>query len=125
MRKLLILAVAAATATVTLSGCNVIRGQQEVGDYVDDAALTARVKAALLDNESVEGTDIDVNVYEGKVQLSGFADDAAERAAAEQIARGVNGVRGVENNIQLKDRPQSGSSTSDATSPTPSTAEPR
>lgn len=105
------LTIIVATAAVGLAGCNVIRGQQDPGDYAGDAALTARVKAALLDDESVEGTQINVDVYEGKVQLSGFADNASERAAAERIARNVDGVRSVENNIELKDQGSTDSAT--------------
>lgn len=118
MRKTLILALAA--VAVGLGGCNVMRGQQGVGEYADDAALTARVKAALLDNESVKGTDINVNVYQGKVQLSGFADSSAEKSTAERVARSVDGVRGVENNIELKDS-SSGHATSRGSDTTPST----
>lgn len=119
MRQTLTIIVAA--VAVGLAGCNVIRGQQDPGDYADDAALTARVKAALLDDESVEGTQINVNVYEGKVQLSGFADSPAERSSAERIAREVEGVRSVENNIQLKEtggaQQQGGSQPSPETAP--------
>lgn len=120
MRKTLILALAA--MAVGLGGCNVMRGQQGVGEYADDAALTARVKAALLDNESVKGTDINVNVYQGKVQLSGFADSSAEKSTAERVARSVDGVRGVENNIELKGSgagkgSSGGSDTSPSTNP--------
>lgn len=100
MRKMLVLVMAA--AAVALGGCNVMRGDQTTTEYADDAALTARVKAALLDNESVEGTDINVDVYQGKVQLTGFADSAEERSAAERIASNVEGVRGVDNNIRLR-----------------------
>lgn len=101
MRKTLRLAAAAAAAIFLVSGCNVIRGDQEAGEYVDDAALTARVKAALLDDETVAGTRFDVNVYQGRVTLSGVTDKPEEARRAEEIARQVPGVQGVESNIKV------------------------
>jgi hyperosmotically inducible periplasmic protein len=89
-----------------------MRGDQEAGDYVDDAALTARVKAALLDDEQVAGTRFDVNVYQGKVTLSGVTDKPEEARRAEQIAREVPGVQSVESNIRVAQAEESGSSTS-------------
>lgn len=101
MRKTIRLAVLAAAATVFATGCNVMRGDQEPSAYVDDAALTARVKAALLDDEQVSGTRFDVNVYQGQVTLSGVTDDPAEARRAEEIARGVEGVKGVQSTIRV------------------------
>jgi hyperosmotically inducible periplasmic protein len=110
---------AAALATAALflaTGCNVMRGDQEPAAYADDAALTARVKAALLDDEQVSGTRFDVNVFQGKVTLSGVTSDPAEARRAEQIARNVEGVKSVESNIRVAQADTDTSGTSGSTS---------
>jgi|SRR5690606_5580394 len=100
MRPLIKL-VATAAVLATLAGCNVMRGEQSAGEYVDDAALTARVKAALLDSEEVSGTSFNVDVVQGTVTLSGTADSAEEAKRAEEIARQVPGVRDVQSTIRV------------------------
>jgi hyperosmotically inducible protein len=101
MRTTIRVAVLAAAAMFLATGCNVMRGDQEAGAYVDDAALTARVKAALLDDEQVAGTRFDVNVFQGRVTLSGVTSDPAEARRAEEIARNVEGVKSVESHIRV------------------------
>jgi osmotically-inducible protein OsmY len=93
---------AAGIATLVIaSGCSVIRGQETTGEYADDAALTARVKAALLDDEKVAGTHFNVDVNEGKVRLTGTAKNSDEKHRAESIAKQVPGVKGVDSDIQI------------------------
>jgi hyperosmotically inducible protein len=67
-----------------------------------DAALTARVKAALLAEKGIPSLSISVDTYEGQVQLSGFvpAPDIVSRAG--RVTAGVSGVRSVHNNIAVK-----------------------
>ncbi len=101
MRSVMKLVALAAAAMLVTAGCNVLRGQQDAGEYVDDATLTARVKAALLDDEQVKGTQFDVDVYQGRVTLSGVADTDEERQRAAEIAKQVPGVRSVDNAIRL------------------------
>ena len=78
-----ILTVALATALVatlaTTSGCAVTRNQETVGAYVDDAALTTRVKAKFAADPTVSAMAISVETLKGTVQLSGFAKSAQER----------------------------------------------
>jgi hyperosmotically inducible periplasmic protein len=95
--------VALAAAALLATGCNVIRGNETTSDYADDAALTARVKAALLDDEAVKGTQFNVDVYKGNVTLSGMAQDATEAKRAEQIARQTPGVKSVDSAIRVSD----------------------
>jgi len=95
--------VAIAAAAVLASGCNVIRGDEAASDYADDAALTARVKSALLDDEAVQGTQFNVDVYKGKVTLSGTAHDAQEAERAESIAKQTPGVKSVNSAIRVAD----------------------
>ena len=66
---------------------------------VDDAALTAKVKSTLLADAQVKGTQIDVDSNNGTVTLSGSVATATEKARAEQLAQGVDGVRAVRNNL--------------------------
>lgn len=101
--------VAIAAAALLATGCNVMRGNQSTGEYADDAALTARVKAALLDDEQVKGTEFNVDVYQGKVTLSGVTDSASQAKRAEQIAKQTPGVKAVESAIRVS---QAGGSSS-------------
>jgi osmotically-inducible protein OsmY len=98
-------AVAAATialALTTVTGCAVTRGQQTAGAYVDDTAITASVKTRMLEDERVAGTSITVETLNGTVLLSGFAKSQAEKDAAASIARKVDGVRAVRNEITVR-----------------------
>lgn len=92
----------AAAALVTLPGCAVIRGQETVGAYVDDATITTQVKARMVENKDVDAGAIKVETLNGTVMLSGFAKNATERSTAESIARNVNGVKSVKNEIAIR-----------------------
>jgi len=91
-----------AVSVLLTAGCAVTRGQQTTGAYIDDATITTQVKARMLDNPNVAGTSISVETLNGTVILSGFAKNANERATAERIARDVNGVRSVRNDILVR-----------------------
>ena len=67
--------------------------------FVSDTVLEAKVKTALLSNRGLEGFTIHVNAHKGVVQLSGFVDNAVTKEFAGQIARSVDGVREVINNL--------------------------
>ena len=92
----------AVIALVTTSGCAVTRGQESVGAYVDDAAITTSVKARMVENKDVDAAAIKVETLNGTVMLSGFAKDANERATAEDIAMKVKGVKSVKNSISVR-----------------------
>ena len=97
--------IAVATALATLSvlpGCAVTRGQSTVGAYVDDAAITTAVKAKFVEDKTVDATSIKVETLNGEVMLSGFAKDWTEKNNAEKLARNVNGVRNVKNEIVVR-----------------------
>jgi len=95
------LAAAAALVLIT-SGCAVTRGQETVGAYVDDAAITTAVKARFIDNKDVDAMSIKVETLNGTVMLSGFAKSVAEKNAAEVVTRKVDGVRAVKNEIAVR-----------------------
>lgn len=88
-------------ALLFVSGCAVTRGQETVGSYIDDTAITSTVKARFVDSKQVDATSIRVETLNGIVQLSGFAKNATEKSTAESIARNVKGVKSVKNEITV------------------------
>ncbi len=89
-------------ALAATAGCAVTRGQETTGAYVDDAAITTSVKARFVENKAVDAASIKVETLNGTVMLSGFAKDANERMAAEDIAMKVKGVQSVKNQILVR-----------------------
>ena len=73
-----------------------------VGVKVDDGIVTAGVKAALLADEKVKSMDIAVVTRKGEVQLSGFVDGQSQIDRAVMVARAVDGVNGVSNEMSIK-----------------------
>lgn len=98
----LVTAVAALTSLTVLPGCAVTRGQSSVGEYVDDATITTKVKAKFAENSVVDATAIKVETLNGEVMLSGFAKSADEKAMAEKLARGTSGVKSVKNALEVR-----------------------
>ena len=97
--------VAAALTTLALlatAGCAVTRGQESVGAYVDDATITTELKSRFVENKEVDAISIHIETLNGTVLLSGFAKSATEKVTAEQIARKVNGVKSVRNEIAVR-----------------------
>jgi len=93
---------ALAASLIVLSGCAVTRGQETVGAYVDDTAITSSIKARFVDDRDVDASSIKVETLNGTVLLSGFAKNPKERGTAEAIARRVSGVREVRNEIAVR-----------------------
>ena len=75
---------------------------REVGEIIDDATITTRVKSALLQAGDVEGLDVKVETDKAVVQLSGFVASEVQIARALELARGVHGVREVQNKMSVK-----------------------
>ena len=92
-----------AIATVTtLTGCAGNQYDRSTGEYIDDKSLTLRVHDALADNPEYKFSNVNVNVFRGTVQLSGFVDTSDQKAKATDIAKGVQGVKDVQNQISIK-----------------------
>ena len=72
------------------------------GRVLDDAAITAKVKTALMRSESTKDRRIDVDTKNGIVHLNGFVDTVAERSHAGTTAGEVEGVRRVENDLTVR-----------------------
>ena len=102
MNNIRMIAAAALIAAVVTTGCNVIRGQSTVGQYVDDVAITAKVKTELLESHKVDGLDVNVDSTNGRVKLTGWGSSAAEIQTAGQLARNVEGVKSVDNQLKVK-----------------------
>ena len=97
-----IIAIITAVTLLTATGCAVTRGQETVGAYIDDAGITTLVKSRFAENKQVDAVAISVETLNGVVMLSGFAKNATEKVTAENIARGVNGVKMVKNEITIR-----------------------
>lgn len=76
--------------------------KESVGEYVDDATITAKVKAAVLGEATLKSAEINVETYKGTVQLSGFVRSRADIDKAVQVARGVKGATSVKNDMIVK-----------------------
>lgn len=74
---------------------------RSVGTVIDDASITASIKTKLLEDPRTEGFDINVDTSRGAVTLRGGADNAAAKSAAGALARSVEGVTGVDNQIVI------------------------
>jgi len=94
--------VLALSALIFSSGCAVTRGQETVGSYIDDSAITTAVKGRFIDNKDVDASAISVETLNGTVMLSGFAKSTRERTTAEGITWKVNGVKQVKNEIAIR-----------------------
>src|SRR5580704_2003734 len=104
MKKIKILCVAFAlgvSAVAGVTGCAGDRYHESTGEYVDDSSLTVRVKGALGD-DYYKYPDVKVTSFKGTVQLSGFVENESQKDRAGTIARGVQGVHDVANNITIK-----------------------
>jgi hyperosmotically inducible protein len=75
---------------------------KSVGETIDDATITTRVKTALLNDPDVGGLSIDVDTFKGSVTLSGRVKSKAEEAKAIQIAQRMPGVRDVKSTLQVE-----------------------
>ena len=93
---------AAAFAFLALLGCASTSTQEGTGEYVDDTVITTKVKAALFNEPSLKSSEINVETFKGRVQLSGFVGSQASLGKAVSIANGVSGVKSVRDEMRLK-----------------------
>jgi osmotically-inducible protein OsmY len=95
-------AVLGCAAALFVTGCGSTADDRSTGQVIDDTAIHTKVKAALVNDPVVSGTAINVDVERGVVILTGAVNGNVEKTKAEDIARGVNGVRSVENNLIVR-----------------------
>jgi osmotically-inducible protein OsmY len=99
----LLLCVGMSTAAVTtFTGCAGDQYDRSTGEYIDDKSLTMRVHDALANNPDYKFGDVTVNVFRGTVQLSGFVNNSDQKSKAADIAKGVQGVKEVDNKLEVK-----------------------
>ncbi len=87
---------------VVIAGCAGTRTTESTGEYMDGSLITAKVKAAILEDPSLKVFQIGVETYKDVVQLSGFVNSAEMRNRAAMVASSVSGVRSVKNDLIVK-----------------------
>lgn len=89
-------------ALVSFLGCASTSKQEGTGEYFDDTSITAKVKAAVLNEPALKSAKINVETFKGVVQLSGFVSSQLDIDKAIEVARSVGGVKSVKNDMRLK-----------------------
>src|SRR4051812_14440097 len=88
--------------TAVRNNLTVRTGEHGVKDTIDDSAITAKVKTALAGDPRTNAHQINIETREGVVQLSGFVDNSEAKSTAEELARSVDNVKKVDNEIDVK-----------------------
>jgi hyperosmotically inducible protein len=101
MKSRILTMVIALVATVAMSACAATRTSRSAGETVDDATVTAKVKTALARDPATSAFRIDVETFRGDVQLNGFVDSANMKSSATRVAKRVDGVKKVSNNLDV------------------------
>ena len=101
MKSRLLMIMVAVMAIGTMAACAPTRTTKSAGEQLDDSLVTAKVKTALARNPSTSAFRIDVETFRGEVQLNGFVDSADMKSSATRVARGVDGVKAVSNNLRV------------------------
>lgn len=83
-------------------GCAATQKHESTGQYVDDTVITTKVKAAIFGEPTLKTLQINVKTYQGVVQLSGFVDSAQSVTKAGEVARRVENVASVKNDLIVK-----------------------
>ncbi len=92
----------AAVALTALVGCASTSKTEGTGEYIDDAVITTKAKAAILNTPTLKATEINVETFKGRVQLSGFVNSQADINKAVEVTKGISGVTSVKNDMRLK-----------------------
>ena len=91
-----------AALLISAAGCATQSEPQSPGAYMGDSWITTKVKTAILNEPSLKVMQINVVTYKGAVQLSGFVDSPASKAKAVEVARAVEGVTSVKDDMRLR-----------------------
>ena len=100
--KAMAAACAALMVAISLSGCAGSSTKESTGGYIDDTVVTTKVKTALFSDKEIKSSEINVQTFKGRVQLSGFVSSADDAKRALDVTRKVQGVRIVENDMKIK-----------------------
>ncbi len=98
----IILLLASIVLVASFMGCASTPTHESTGQYIDNSVITSKVKAAIFDEPTLKTLQIKVESFKGEVQLSGFVDSVASVEKAGEVARGVEGVAGVKNDLVVK-----------------------
>ena len=93
---------ATALMLAVLVGCAGTDTRSSTGEYLDDTAITTRVKAAIFNHSDLRSSEINVETFRNVVQLSGFVSSQAEIDTAVALVRSVSGVQSVKNDMRLR-----------------------
>lgn len=102
MNKTISVAAIVLASMLAITACAQTSTNESTGAYLDDSAITGKVKTAILKDPALTVMQIDVTTYKNVVQLSGFVDSAAMVERAGTVAKQVNGVTSVQNNLIVK-----------------------
>lgn len=97
-----VLIIALIMALPLLQACAATATRESTGEYLDDTAITAKVKTQLIGDPTISGFAISVKTFRGRVILSGFVNSQAQIDRAVALARGVSGVREVQSALVIK-----------------------
>lgn len=92
-----------AQSAATSTGEKIDSSMNKVGNFMDDSAITAKVKAALVDDKNIKSTDISVKTEGSVVTLSGFVESQTQAEQAVAVAKGVKGVTSVSDKLHVRD----------------------
>jgi len=100
VRSLEVLFLGAVTTLAVACAATPIR--ESTGGYIDNSAITAKVKSNLAQDKNVSASDVHVKTYKGVVDLSGFVVSESQISEASLVAGQVSGVTSVHNNLLVK-----------------------
>ncbi len=89
-------------AAVLTAGCAGTQRSASTGEYIDDTVITTKIKADIFNDATLSAAEINVETFKGRVQLSGFVSNQTDMNRAVAMARAVNGVTSVSNDMKLK-----------------------
>ncbi len=88
---------------ISLTACVGSPTRQSTGELLDDTAIATRIKTSLIADKITKGLDIEVEVFKGRVQLTGFVGSEQEAQRAEQIALAAKGITSIDNQLAMRD----------------------
>ena len=92
----------AAFALAAVAGCASTQKHESTGQYVDDTAITTKVKAAIFNEPTLKSAEVNVETFKGVVQLSGFVSSPDAKSTAVRVTRDVAGVKSVKDDMRVK-----------------------
>lgn len=100
--RFIVALVIAGLLAVPMAGCTSTSTSESTGEYIDDAAISNKVRAELIGDKDLNVFKIDVTTFKGVVLLSGFVNSASIKERAGTVAASVQGVKEVRNNLVVK-----------------------